>query len=121
MCCCPPSGGRRRKWQIYYHPHPSETNGVAFLVRNTMDHFVLKDSNQRASLLQTQMGLFSDLLCSFPTSHDYGSSTTMDSKLQPPRRGKMPSLRRTNAMYSPVTSTTPFGATPQVGFGTMTF
>ena len=37
------------EWQIYYHPHPSGTiNGVAFLVRNTVDHFVLKDGNQRA-------------------------------------------------------------------------
>ena len=34
------------EWQIYYHPHPSGTiNGVAFLVRNSMDHFVLKDGN----------------------------------------------------------------------------
>ena len=47
------------EWQIYYHPHPSGTiAGVAFLVRNTVDHFVLKDGNQRASLFVDPDGSF---------------------------------------------------------------
>ena len=55
------------EWQIYCHPHPSGTiNGVAFLVRNTMDHFVLKDGNQRASLFADPDGTFLGLTLQLP-------------------------------------------------------
>ena len=68
------------EWKICYHPHPLATiHAVAFLLRNTVDDFVLKDGNQSAFLFPRPMGPSLALLCSFPTSSDYKSSITMDS------------------------------------------
>ena len=55
------------EWQIYYHPHPSgKANKVAFLVRNTVDHFVLRGGNQVPSLIKDIEGTFLDLTLQFP-------------------------------------------------------
>ena len=77
------------EWQIYYHPHPSGTvNGVAFLVRNTMDHFVLKDGNQRASLFADPDGTFLGLTLQLPNKprlrvlNYYGLQTAATKKRQ---------------------------------------
>ena len=55
------------EWHIFCHPHPTRTiNGAAFLVRNTVDHFVLKDGNQSASLCTHPDGTLLDLTLYFP-------------------------------------------------------
>ena len=76
-------------WHIYYHPQPSGTiNGVAFLVCNTMDHFVLKDGNQRASLFANPDGTFLGLPLQLPNKprlrvlNYYGLQTAATKKRQ---------------------------------------
>ena len=55
------------EWQIYYQPHPFRTiNGVVVLIGNTVGHFVLKDSNQGASLLTNPEGALLGLTLQFP-------------------------------------------------------
>ena len=110
------------KCYIYNHPHPSGAiNGVAFLVCNTTDHFVLKDGSQSALLFTDAIATRWASLCRCPTSRYYGSSITTDSVLLSPNRGKMPWVRRTSAISSWAIPTTPFRATPQVGCGTVPY
>ena len=77
------------EWRIYYHPHPSRTtNGVAFLVRNTVAHFVVKDGNQSASLFTDPDGTFLGLTLQFPNKarlrvlNYYGLQTVATKKRQ---------------------------------------
>ena len=77
------------EWHIYYHPHPSRTiSGVAFLVRNIVDHFVLMDSNQSASLVTDPDGTFLGLTLHFPNKPQlrvltyYGLPTAATKKRQ---------------------------------------
>ena len=70
-------------------PTPVGTiNGVAFLVRNTADHFVLKDGNQRAALFADLDGTFLGLTLQLPNKprlrilNYYGLQTAATRKRQ---------------------------------------